>query len=240
MSQLNRWLNPRSSAAQMALLFLACTVLAYAAPSAVLRWVVLEPDAVLQEAELWRPVSFLFVSSPTAFAVLFNILIIVSIGGRLEALWGRRRFWFFSVGIGAAAAVLTVLLSLLLRPLGGIPFVGDSLIPGAMWVAYGLIIGARETNFWGLPITGYTFALIGVGLTLLNGLFSSWLLVVPELLALTLTGLYVQFGFPLMLVHQLRAWLFVRGYKRRSRKLRAIDGGGQPRSGSKGSDEFLH
>ena len=84
MSQLNRWLNPRSSAAQMALLFLACTVLAYAAPSAVLRWVVLEPDAVLQEAELWRPVSFLFVSSPTAFAVLFNILIIVSIGGRLR------------------------------------------------------------------------------------------------------------------------------------------------------------
>ncbi len=43
----------------------------------------------------------------------------------------------------------------------------------ALWVAYGLSFGRRQTNFWGLPVSGNVFALIGVGFVFLNGAFSA-------------------------------------------------------------------
>jgi hypothetical protein len=46
-------------------------------------------------------------------------------------------------------------------------------------------------NFWGTPVRGQTFALIGVGFVVLSGVFSGVMPVLPELVTVALCYLYM-------------------------------------------------
>ena len=94
----------------------------------------------------------------------------------------------------------------------------------ALWVAYGLSFGRRQTNFWGLPVSGNVFALIGVGFVFLSGAFSSFLLVVPSAVALLLTWAYLRMGGPSDWLLRLQSWRLQRQLRSRSKHLSA----GQP------------
>src|SRR5437867_3885734 len=102
MSQLSQWLNPRSSAAKMAVLFVGVSVVFYAAHQWTAEWLALTPIDVTHAFKLWQVVSYGFIFSRDPLSFIFGVLILVSIGGALERHWGVKRLWLFSLGIAVA------------------------------------------------------------------------------------------------------------------------------------------
>ena len=239
MSQLKQWLNPRSSAAKMAVLFVICSVIFYLATNTVGPWVALIPHDVVHELKLWQVVTYglVFQRSPGSF--IFGCLIIVSIGGVLEAQWGAKRLWLFTFTVVTLAGVLTALLGLVFPAIAEFPFVGADAAYQSMWVAYGLMMGRNRTNFWGvLPVTGYTLAMIGAAFVVLTGLTSSWLVVIPELIALALTFLHIHYKFPHEALTRFGSWRLQRDLNKRASHLRVITG--DDRNTPRDSDKYLH
>jgi membrane associated rhomboid family serine protease len=221
----------------MAVLFVAASVVYYVTFRWTGTWVPLVPERVLGDFELWRLLSFSVVFPPQPMSFIFGVLILVSVGGALEAQWGARRLWIFAFAIAFASAVVTVVLALVL-PIAGAQFLGADLIVSSIWVAYGLLMGRGRTNFWGLPVTGNTLALIGASFLLLNGLLGSWMALVPDFAALLLTFVHVRYGFPGDLWTRLQSWRLQRDLQKRSSHLRVISG--DDRNTSRGSDKYLH
>ena len=126
----------------------------------------LVPGAVLR-GYVWQPLSYGFVDD-SPMGVIFGALILWQLGGALEKTWGTRRMSAFAVGTTVLAGVVTVLLALLVPALAFQRFAGGFVMGSALWVAYGLSFGRQQTNFWGLPVSGNVFALIGVGFVFLE------------------------------------------------------------------------
>lgn len=239
MSQLKQWLNPRSSAAKMAVLFVVASIAYYLAEKWVGEWVLLRPDGVLRSLTLWQVATYTLILDRSPMSFIFGVLITVSIGGALERHWGAKRLWLFAFGIGIVAGIITVLLSLVVPGLGAYPFVGAQVIIGSLWVAYGLLIGRGQTNFWGLPVTGNTLALIGASFVILSGILArSWLPLVPDLAGLVLTFLHVRLGFPHQALQRFGSWRLQRDLQKRSSHLRVITG--DQRNTPRDSDKYLH
>ncbi|MBK7863871.1 MAG: rhomboid family intramembrane serine protease [Archangiaceae bacterium] len=236
MSQLQQWLNPRSSAAKMAVLFVIASIAFYLTSRWTAPWVVLVPDAVIHELRLWQLLTYSVIFHKDPLNFIFGVLILISIGGSLERHWGPKRLWLFSFGIAFFSAVLTVLLALVVPGLDA--FVGANVIVSSQWVAYGLLIGNGRTNFWGLPVTGNTLALIGAAFVLLSCLLGGWSQLVPEVFSLVLVFLHVRLGLPHDLIQRFGSWRLQRDLSRRSSHLRVISG--DERNTPRDSDKYLH
>jgi len=184
---------------------------------------------------VWQPLSYAFVES-SPMGVIFGALILWQLGGALEQTWGTRRMAAFAVGITVLAGVLTVLLARVIRPLLSIPFSGGWVMASSLWVAYGLSFGRRQTNFWGLPVSGTVFALIGVGFVFLNGAFQGFVYVVPPALALLLTWAYLRLGGPASWILRLQGWRLQRQLRTRSKHLTLVS---PDRNTPRDSDRFI-
>jgi membrane associated rhomboid family serine protease len=194
----------------------------------------LTPGAVLH-GFVWQPLSYAFVES-SPMGVIFGALILWQLGGALEQTWGTRRMTAFALGTTVLAGVVTVLLALVVRALLPIPFSGGFVMGSSLWVAYGLSFGRRQTNFWGLPVSGNVFALIGVGFVFLNGAFSSFLLVIPEAVALLLTWAYLRLGGPSDWFLRVQSWRLQRQLRTRSKHLTLVS---PDRNTPRDSDRFI-
>jgi hypothetical protein len=168
--------------------------------------------------------------------VIFGALILWQIGGALEQTWGTRRMAAFAVGTTVVAGLLTVLLALVVHDLLALPFTGGWVMCSALWVAYGLSFGKRQTNFWGLPVTGNVFALIGVGFVFLNGAFTRFVYVVPDALALLLTWAYLRVGGPSDWMLRVQSWRLQRQLRTRSKHLTLVS---PDRNTPRDSDRFI-
>lgn len=225
----------RSAAAVMAVTLIAGSVLvAIAKPLALFAYLV--PEQVFGHFFVWQLVTYGFVEA-TPLGVIFGALIVWSIGGALEAMWGRSRFLQFSFGILVAAGVATLLLSLAIPSLVARGYPGGGVLTGALWVGYGLHLGRSQANFWGFPMTGNMLALLGAGFVFLNAAFGGLALVIPEAFALLFTWFILRVGGPGDLLLRFRSWQLERDLKKRSAHLKSLDGG---RSGDRGSDKYLH
>ncbi len=226
----------RSAAAALAVaVIVASVVVAIVKP--LLGWVALVPSLVVGQFFLWQLLTYAFIEvSP--IGVIFGALILWSIGGAVEVMWGRRRFLLFTFGVTALAAVATVLLSLVVPALVASVYPGGSVMTGSLWVAYGLQLGRSQTNFWGLPLTGNALALIGAGFVFLNGAFGGLALIIPSVFALLFTFLYMRGFQPGALWLRFRSWQLDRDLKKRSSHLRGIEGGRRNVGGD--SDKYLH
>lgn len=150
------------------------------------------PHETISGWELWRPFTALLIAiSP--MEIIFGALIIYSIGGGLESSWGRNRFLFLALGIPFIAELITLLFFLAFPLAPEFPYHGASMILSTIWIAYGLraAFSRQLLNFWGAPVKGETFALIGLGFVVLSALFTSYLVVLPDLVAVALTYLYM-------------------------------------------------
>ena len=170
--------------------------------------------------------------------VIFGALILWSIGGALENAWGSRRLVIFAVGSTALAALATLLVSLLVTSLQRYPYAGSTVMTGALWVAYGLWIGTRQANFWGLPVTGNQLALIGVGFVVLNGAFNGWALEVPSAFAILFAYMAARGLTPGNAWLRVRSWQLSRQLNRRSSHLKVVSG--DKRNMPNDSDRYLH
>jgi membrane associated rhomboid family serine protease len=231
------WLTIEGGAATYAALGLVGALVLGLAKHFTLENLLLVPELTLGDLKLWQLVTYSFFPAPDALSVIFGMLIIVGIGSELERRWGTQRYWLFTLGIGVVAGLLTVALSLLLKPLAGLPQFGFSVAVSTQWVAYGLYARGSPMRFWSLPVTGYTFAAIGVLLVVLNGLFQSWLLVFPQLFGMALAFAIVHLGVG-DLWTRFRGWQLQRQLKKRSSRLSVVSGPG--RNTPRDSDKYLH
>lgn len=199
-------------------------------------YLLLVPQAVVQ-GFVWQLLTYVLVEMSPA-GVIFGALILWNIGGFVEETWGRRRFLWFCLGVTTLAGASTVLLWLLLPSLVNGMYPGGMVLTGSLWVAYGLQIGARQTNFWGIPLTGNLLALIGVGFVFLTAAFNGFATVVPEGFALLFTFLYMRGARPSVLWLRFRSWQLDRDLKKRASHLKGIDGG--RRNVGHDSDKYLH
>ncbi len=150
------------------------------------------PGLVLSSLEVWRPFTGLLVAVHP-MEIIFGALIIYSIGGSLEDSWGKKRFLTVALGIPFFAELVTLALCAFLPSAYPLAYHGASMIISTIWIAYGLraAFSRQLLNFWGSPLRGETFALIGLGFVLLNAVFSGVLVVLPDLIAAGLTYLYM-------------------------------------------------
>jgi len=194
----------------------------------------LVPGLVLR-GYVWQPLSYAFIEN-SPMGVIFGALIVWQLGGALEQSWGTRRMTLFALGTTVVAGIGTVLLALVLPQLRDMPFTGGFVMGSALWVAYGLGFGRQQTSFWGLPLSGNLFALIGVGFVVLNAVFTSPYLVVPDAVALLLTWMYVRLGGPSDWFLRLQGWRLQRQLRSRSKHLSLVS---PDRNTPRDSDRFL-
>ena len=188
---MNRFFNPpsfRLRAHQLAIAMVATSVLQGILIQTGYAALLFYPYNTLFGLELWRPFTSLFVAT-SPLEVIFGAIIIYSIGGTLEYRWGSRRFLYVTLGIPLIASILTLLCVLLSpRLFFGIGYGGAREIITTLWITYGLVahFSHERLNFWGSPLSGKAFALIGVAFVALNAVFASPLLVLPELFCIAL------------------------------------------------------
>ncbi len=156
-------------------------------------WLLFAPNRVLFGLEVWRPFTSLFVAISPA-EIIFGTMIIYSIGGMLESRWRSKRFLGVIFGLPLIAQVIVLALALITPS----SFV-NAYYPSArqivttLWIIFGLSahFGRERLNFWGTPVTGKTFALIGLGFVVLSAVFSGVMPVLPELITALLCYVYM-------------------------------------------------
>jgi hypothetical protein len=174
---------------------------------------------------LWQPFTYAFIETHP-ISILFGGIIIWSIGGFLESLWGSRRILLVAVGATALAGFLTALVGLVLPVAPA--YTGGTVMTTLLWVAYGLTIGRGQANFWGIPLSGNALAGIGAGFVVLSVLTNGrnpvegLLLNLPDVFALFLAFAYVHGASPRRLWLRFQHWRLQRQLRSRSRNLRVV------------------
>lgn len=196
----------------------------------------LRPGSVL-EGQVWQLGTWIWAAAPQTSSVLFSALIVWLTGGSLEYQWGRRRFLQFVLVTVSLSAVATVALAAVVPELRVLRFFGAHVMSAIVWVGYGCSIWRGETNIFGIPVTGRSLALLGLAVTLLNGIFIGVSTIIPEAFGLAMTFGYALYGFPTQVWLRFRSRALERDLKRRSSHLRSVDGG---RRDGDGKDDFLN
>jgi membrane associated rhomboid family serine protease len=228
----------RNAATALALASVVCSIVWWVLASNTGVSLYLVPGQVLHGLALWQPFTWLL-ASIQAMPVLFTALILWSIGGSLERRWGKSRFLRFTLGTTFVAGLLTLAISFLVTDLQRLTYMGGSAMSSMVWVAWGLVIWNEQTNLFGFPLSGRTFAMIGVLIPLLNGVFGGLLLMVPEYLAIILAFVIIRGEFsPGDLWVRFQSARLQRDLKKRSSRLSVITGG--ERNMPKDSDKYLH
>ncbi|WP_224364124.1 rhomboid family intramembrane serine protease [Hyalangium versicolor] len=213
-----------STAAKLALGLVVGSVLYLLTRNALGGLLLLSP--VLPGGVLWQPFTYAFVEvSP--LGIIFGALIIWNIGGWLEGVWGPKRMVMLALGCTVVAGFLTTVVMFLLGVNAG-GYTGGTVMASILWVAYGLVIGRGQTNFWGIPLSGNAFAGIGAGFVVLGILTSPGGILVgvlghlPEIFGLLLALGYVKGGSPRGLWLHFNHWRLQRQLRNRSRNLHVI------------------
>jgi membrane associated rhomboid family serine protease len=201
-------------------------------------YLVLVPGEVLSLPipRVWQLLTYGFIALDP-LSVIFGAIVMVSIGGALEAFWGARRLLTFALGVTVLSGVITCVIFMPIQSQREAYFPGAWVMGSAMWVAFGLHMGRGQTNFWGMPVTGNQLAAIGAGFVVLNALMSSVLQMVPQLVAITLTFAYMRGANPRLWWLKMQSWRLGRQVKARSRHLKVIS---PQRNTPRDSDRYLH
>jgi membrane associated rhomboid family serine protease len=224
--------------------------------NAVWAWGPPGPGELLRKAFVlipgeWHPwtwfTAVFLISEP--INLLLTCLMLFWWGTDLESVWGRKRMlthFFLSVGAGGLALSL---LGLLIPKVAFTACAGGwtTLMPLLMGIA--LSIPSREMRFLFVPpFQARLLVPIATGILLLTALMTG--AVVPllhaffiQLAAIAFAGRRLGLPSPSKLWLRIRVWWFARRMKGKLRVVPGLpsdDELGKPRSGSRGSDNYLH
>ena len=129
---------------------LAVFVLTFFAPALVVR-LGLRPADLFGEFAVWQLVTYMFVHAGVSH-IFFNMLALWMFGTELERIWGTRFFLRYYFATGIAAAITTILVSLLPYPIAARLF--GTVTIGASGAIYGLLL-AYGLTFPNRPIYVY-------------------------------------------------------------------------------------
>jgi membrane associated rhomboid family serine protease len=140
----------------------------------LLAWFGLIPAGVILDFKLWQLVTYSFLHADVMHLFL-NLLMLVFIGGELEARWGTRKFlryYFFCV---VSAGLLYLVLQATIWGGAGLhtPMVGASGGLYGLLMAYGIIFGERMLLFMMMfPLKAKYFVWILAGVEFMTTVFS--------------------------------------------------------------------
>jgi membrane associated rhomboid family serine protease len=128
----------------------------------------------LAEGWVWQPFTYVFLHAGL-FHLLFNLLILWTVGAELEAVWGAKTFLAFFFVCGVGAALCSGLFSLVgIGPGPWAPVVGSSGVIYGLLLAYGILFGDRLMYFFLLfPMQARYFMLLLGGIELVSSVFYS-------------------------------------------------------------------
>ncbi|MCK6551145.1 rhomboid family intramembrane serine protease [Myxococcota bacterium] len=141
----------------------------------------LAPADVFDSGQVWQPLTYMWLHSPTSPGhLVFNMLWLWIFGASLERWWGPQRFLWAYLLFGLAGAALTLLFGLVAHTgaLGAsvaafwaVPHLGASGAVMGLTVAWGLVHANETMQFFLLgQMKGKTFVLLVVGIELLTAL----------------------------------------------------------------------
>jgi len=129
--------------------------------------------ARLVQGWIWQPFTYAFLHA-SMFHVLFNLLVVWTVGAELEMLWGAKSFAAFFFVCALGAALFHGLFALFGIGLGAwAPVVGSSGVVYGMLLAYGILFGDRTMYFFMLfPMPARYFVMLLGGVELVSSVFS--------------------------------------------------------------------
>src|SRR5688500_2777868 len=120
---------------------------------AVQEFLGLVPAAVFESFRVWQPLTYMFLHDTQAFGhILFNMLALWMFGTELERIWGTNAFLRYYFATGVAAAITTIVVSLM--PLPSTAPLFHTVTIGASGAIYGLLL-AYGLTFPNRPIYIY-------------------------------------------------------------------------------------
>jgi membrane associated rhomboid family serine protease len=130
--------------------------------------------ARLAQGWIWQLFTYPLLHSGL-FHLLFNLLVIWTVGGEIERLWHTKVFLAFSVTCAVGAGVTYGLFSLLgIGPGAEVPVVGSSGVVYGLLLAYGILFGDRTMYFFMLfPMPARYFVMLLGGVELVSSVFYS-------------------------------------------------------------------
>lgn len=128
--------------------------------------------ARLAQGWIWQPFTYAFLHAGI-FHILFNLLVVWTVGAELEALWGKATFvgFFFVCALGAA--LFHGIFSLVgIGARADSPVVGSSGVVFGLLLAYGILFGERVMYFFMLfPMKAKYFVLLLGGVEIISSVF---------------------------------------------------------------------
>lgn len=121
---------------------------------------------------IWQPITYSFLHAGM-FHLLFNLLVVWSVGSELERLWGVRTFLAFYLVCAVGGAVTHGVFSLLgIGPGPMFPVIGSSGVVYGLLLAYGILFGDRMMYFFMLfPLEARYFVLLLGAIELVSSVF---------------------------------------------------------------------
>ena len=140
----------------------------------IIEFLGLKPYAIFHQLRIWQPVTYMFLHG-TIGHILFNMLALWMFGTELERMWGTPAFVRYYFATGIAAAVTTILVSLL--PFEATARLFDVVTIGASGAIYGLLLAYGLTFpdrpiyiYFVFPIPAKYFVMIMGGISLLSAM----------------------------------------------------------------------
>jgi membrane associated rhomboid family serine protease len=135
------------------------------------------PAAIFESFYIWQPVTYMFLHG-TIGHILINMLSLWMFGTELEHMWGTRAFVRYYFITGIAAAITTIIVSLLpflsTARMYYVPTIGASGAIYGLLLAYGLTFPNRPIYIYFIfPIPAKYFVMIMGGISLLSAMGES-------------------------------------------------------------------
>ena len=191
----------------------------------------------LLHLRLWTPFTYTFLNLEP-FSLIFALLGLWLLGAALEQRWGTRRFVTFYFLTSVAGALATALVGIVSPAVRAFPYTGNWSAMEGLIAAFAVLMPDAQIFLYILPVQARWMLPISAGITVLFMLMTGWVPYLPQLFGLG-AGVLFAGGVPSGNVF-LRAKVWWIDRRLRRNRLRVIRGDEELRSGSRGSDKYLH
>jgi membrane associated rhomboid family serine protease len=189
---------------------------------------------------LWTPLTYTFLNLDP-IGLLFSLLGLWLLGATLEQSWGTRRFIWFYFLTGAVGALATALVGIVSPAVRVQPYYGNWSSLEGLIAAFAVLMPDAQIFLYFVPVQAKWMLPISAGITVLFMLMTSWVPYLPQLFGLGAGALFAGGVSPGNLFLRAKLWWIDRRLRRnRLRVIRGAADDEELRSGSRGSDKYLH
>ena len=190
----------------------------------------------LVHLRLWTPFTYTFLNMDP-IGLLFALLALWLLGAALEQRWGTRRFITFYFLTSVAGALATAVVGIVAPSVRAHPYYGNWSAMEGLIAAFAVLMPDAQIFLYFVPVQAKWMLPISAGITVLFMLMTGWQPYLPQLFGLGAGVLFAGGVSPGNVFLRAKVWWIDRRLRRN--RLRVVRGD-DVRSGSRGSDKYLH